>query len=610
MEKIYVVGKTTPQEIYVASTSREFVLDEYLIIEDKIHDNPVGEVIETYSFPKVEENTFPIESGIYNSLKELNMLNENALYMGKMKILEERYTPISVGVTAREPEFKDLEKLLIKASPKSGFTLGVIKGTESLQGKLPNEFQNIAPLFDTKKGIIPQQGIPFIFDYYKIREYPGIGIFGSSGSGKSFALRVICEEIMQKGIPGIALDPHYELVFNTPMEGLDDKNRFNYANKYEILQVGVNVGIKFTDLTTEELISLMEFIADLSQPMRSAIQELHEKNDSFTTLFSRIEKLKIAFENQEKPEHERESLSEDIVLLYVKHRNKIAGASTLQAVAWRLDQLNKTGIFSHDISLVESCMLKRKLAIIRGDLRLLRMLASYVIKKLYKKRRRYKDWEQANYIKDDMFNQSQKFPPFFVIMDEAHNFAPNSNYTNPTKSVLREIGQEARKYGVFLILGTQRPALLDTTITAQLNTKIIFRTGIESDMNMIKTETNLTPTQVSRLPDLTSGNAFVSSATLFKTLYVRFRTTKTKSPHAKHPFDELDDFNSNSKLKEIMMDYFPFTKDRLPMYHSEINRKAQRNVTLDEIIEVLEEMAEQNEIEKEESLFGNIYRKK
>jgi len=38
-----------------------------------------------------------------------------------------------------------------------------------------------------------------------------------------------------------------------------------------------------------------------------------------------------------------------------------------------------------------------------------------------------------------------------VVTDEAHNFAPKG-YDCPSKAILKEISQEGRKYGVFLIL--------------------------------------------------------------------------------------------------------------------------------------------------------------
>jgi len=125
-----------------------------------------------------------------------------------------------------------------------------------------------------------------------------------------------------------------------------------------------------------------------------------------------------------------------------------------------------------------------------------------------------------------------------VVTDEAHNFAPKG-YDAPAKSIIKEIAQEGRKYGAFLILATQRPTLLDETITAQLNTKCVFRTVRASDIATIKEETDLTQEEARRLPFLRSGDSFVSSAIFGRTVPVRIRMAKTSSPHTENPFDEL-----------------------------------------------------------------------
>lgn len=606
---IHVVGRTSPREVFLISRDRPFMMDEYMVIQDERQGNAVGEVVETQAYPKIAEDTFLSETGIYQSLEELGMIqNDTALYVARVKLLDELQMPVAPYSKVRTPDFSDIEELLIHKQPEQGFTLGVIRGTDALQTFLPDHLKNISPLYDREKGVSSQEGIPFILDFYALREYPHIGLFGGSGSGKTFGLRVICEEIMKKGIPAIVFDPHFELSFQQNMEGLPKEAIEHFGSKHEIFQIGENVGINFTELNTEELTSLIEHVADLTQPMRGALDQLHERNDSFTTLTNRIHKLMEAFEFYEQPEHKRKGdLSDDVVLLYEKHRTKVAGLPTLQALSWRLDQLNKTGIFNSDVSQVEACLLKRKVAVVRGKQSHLKMIASYMIGKLYYKRRTYKDWEQANLNQRIDQYTPPKFPPFFVIMDESHVFAPDGERANPTKRILREIAQEARKYGVFEVFGTQRPALLDKTIVAQLNTKIIFRTSIESDMKMIQTETNLTEEQMLRLPDLTSGNAFVSSATLRKTFYIRFRVTKTVSPHSGHPFDELDDYGMDEKIKKVLLDYLPLKNDKIHVIHSEITKALGRFISRDEIEQTLDALAEQGEIQKEESFMGKKY---
>lgn len=78
-------------------------------------------------------------------------------------------------------------------------------------------------------------------------------------------------------------------------------------------------------------------------------------------------------------------------------------------------------------------------------------------------------------------------------------------FESASKPILKEVAQEGRKYGVFLILATQRITLLDDTITAQLNTKFILRTVRESDIMTIKEETDISSDDAKRLPYLTTA---------------------------------------------------------------------------------------------------------
>ena len=191
------------------------------------------------------------------------------------------------------------------------------------------------------------------------------------------------------------------------------------------------------------------------------------------------------------------------------------------------------------------------------------------------------------------------FPPFIVVTDEAHNFAPKA-YESPSKSVLREIAQEGRKYGSFLILATQRPTLLDETITAQLNTKLIFRTVRASDIQTIKEETDLTFEETKRLPYLRTGDVFISSASMGRTIYGRIRAANTESPHTENPFDEL-----KKMAQEGRDDFFQLISDKLPVMDSdlislaqEIERESGQTISVDSLSMKLEEMYSEGYINK------------
>ena len=137
---------------------------------------------------------------------------------------------------------------------------------------------------------------------------------------------------------------------------------------------------------------------------------------------------------------------------------------SVQGIAWRLRRLYYSGLFSQDIKPVKETMMQGKLAVIQGPIWLLQVFSTYLLSNIYRQRRDYKDGELKGEAKGDYF------PPFIIATDEAHNFAPKGR-DSATKGIITEISQEGRKYGVFLVLATQRPTLLDETVTAQLNTK-------------------------------------------------------------------------------------------------------------------------------------------
>lgn len=607
----FVIGRTNERTLLIASDNHQYSVNEYLKIVDKTLGCVTCSVIETSMYPNVDRNTFPSVEGIAFSLKELNWLNtEMEIHIAKVRVLDDIRMSIFVGSPVEVPDFEEVKTLLMPTGPEEGFTLGVIEGTEDMHSTLAVEHQQIAPLFDSQHGrVMSQKGVPFVFDYKALREYPHIAMIGGSGSGKTFGLRVILEETMTKKIPVLVLDPHFEMDFTNSTPGIPLSFKQDFSRRFETFEVGKDVGIYFPDLDSEELSAIMEHSGNMNEIMINAVKTIHWAKDSETSFRTRLDKLIEAFENMELPPNRQQQLATDVYDLYHRYKSKIAGLPTLKAISWRFKSLVSERIFTHDVSGVEACLLNRKVAVIRGNPYLLNILTGYLVKKLYSKRRAHKDWEQKNENSNSNCIPA-KFPPFFVVVDEAHNFAPKTETSvqpSPTKRILRLISQEGRKYGVFLILATQRPSLLDTTISSQLNTKIIFRTGIESDMQMLRTETNLSKTETSRLPELTSGNAYISSATLPRTLSIRFRVTKTVSPHASHPFSELTNYDKDERTKAVLANYLPIDTDSLAMKHAMINDDLPESMSAKSIFDTLEEMVVEHHIDKIVTPMGTQY---
>ncbi|HZK42726.1 MAG TPA: ATP-binding protein [Syntrophomonadaceae bacterium] len=616
-----VVGTTNEHEIWASSGERSFRLNELLIIEDSFLNYPVGEVIETYSvnpfIPSIDEKTPVLVDGdVMDVLNSLGYeIADEMIYFAKLRIISELFYPVKTGANIREPEFEEVRDLLIRTLPPDGLTVGVIQGTEGLTDSLPIELQQVSPLFDTKKGIMPQVGVPFVFDYKSMNNYPHIGIFGGSGSGKSFGLRVLIEELMEKKVPLLVFDPHYEMSFKDVFdENLPDDFKGDYDRSCLIVTVGVDAGVKFDTLTSGDLCNLLGAVSPITEAMESAVSAVLERRDHLALFQDRIDSLIKLLESPNDDHYRQEFM--DRTDIEEKRKNQywnkllalkkqVGQISTLKSITWRLSRLVRQGIFmDKGIKRIEEGLKAQKTVIIRGTIWMLRVYAAYVLRSVYQKRRDYRDAVQKGQTIEE------KFPPFVVITDEAHNFAPKGDFNVPSKREMREIAQEGRKYGVFLILASQRPALLDDTINAQLNTKIIFRTVRSTDLNVIREETDIASEDVKRLPYLPSGTGYISSPVIGRTMSIKVRVSKTRSPHQLNPFDELEEqLNEHFELvTKIINDYLPLNESNLIDIILRLE-KEEINLSEIELINYLEKMAENGIVRKETNpLLGITYK--
>ncbi|HJV45320.1 MAG TPA: ATP-binding protein [Bacillota bacterium] len=607
---IHIVGITTPHEVYAASKTRPFHLNEILVIEDQSLRDPKGEVIQTQSYnrfiPLEMEGGMKLDQAFLASLEEAGyLLQDDVIHIAKIRLLEQISIPVTTGSTVRVPEFAEVEKLLIRRYPEDGLTLGVIVGTEEIARKLPVELRSVAPLYEAGIGVLEQNGVPFVFDYRAMNEYPHIGIFGGSGSGKSFGMRVLLEEIIKKKVPTIIFDPHFELSFDVEFEGLPDGFREDFRKRTTHYTLGKDVGIDFTELQAQDVVSLLNSLGSyLSPHQENVVETLHRKNMTFERFRDIVYNLKTAMED-EKNLHNGDERGRELSKLLSSVRDKITHIGPVDAVLSRLNMLDLTGLVRGDARAVEADMMSRKVITIRGPIKQLRLFAAYLTRSYYQRRREYKDAIQQGRI------PMTKYPPFIVVCDEAHNFAPSGgDERSPTKEIIKEIAQEGRKYGVFLVLATQRPASLDPTVKAQLATKFVFKTNNANDIETIKDETDLSMEETRRLPYLPSGTAFISSSLTGRSILVRIRVSKTRSPHMLNPFDELDDEfqEEQDQLWEqiVRVKLLPCGAGNIDV--AEWQLKLGMPLTRDRIIDILEQLVDDGKVMKERGIFGAEFR--
>jgi DNA helicase HerA-like ATPase len=99
--------------------------------------------------------------------------------------------------------------------------------------------------------------------------------------------------------------------------------------------------------------------------------------------------------------------------------------------------------------------------------------------------------------------------PVLLVLEEAHILAPREDETL-SKYWLARVAREGRKFGVGLMLVSQRPKGLDPDILSQMNNMIVLRIVEPSDQRYIQEASeSLSSDLVEQLPGLNTGEAIL-----------------------------------------------------------------------------------------------------
>jgi len=100
--------------------------------------------------------------------------------------------------------------------------------------------------------------------------------------------------------------------------------------------------------------------------------------------------------------------------------------------------------------------------------------------------------------------------PTMIVLEEAHNYAPSGRYT-ASRGVVETLAKEGRKFGICLVIISQRPRELSETVLAQCGNLIALRTVNPADQNyIISSLEEVNKEIIEDLPGLETGEAIVS----------------------------------------------------------------------------------------------------
>jgi hypothetical protein len=389
-----------------------------------------------------------------------------------------------------------------------------------------------------------------------------LAILAMTGAGKSWTARRVIEQLADKKYPIVIFDPHGDYTGLSDVQALKGRVHRYYAqfpifeeDSETVAQIVSNLGYeltptmlsRFTDIfqaaksfyaddNTEEMSQRVDWLAErINKP------ELNQYGiQPNLWLIGRIAEAGEAALRDNNGQTDRQQLQDwgwngftsysrtDIRTLEAIKKRTYAAAAALR----RMEQTNQK-VARTD---AESLPTDRKELVKYGQISVV-SLAGYT-----------EEFQATIYsiIADKIFEarvRDELKLPVLLLLEEAHNFAPGNANTSAQQraiNVTRQIAQEGRKFGVGLILISQRPSRLDETTLAMCNSYIIMRMVNPADQNFVrKVIESLGEEEAKMLPDLDVGEAILSGQlTTFPVL------VRVKEPTSKGEREEKDAFET------------------------------------------------------------------
>ena len=132
--------------------------------------------------------------------------------------------------------------------------------------------------------------------------------------------------------------------------------------------------------------------------------------------------------------------------------------------------------------------------------------------------------------------------PILLVYEEAHKYVPNSDLSKfrASKNSIERIAKEGRKYGVTLLLASQRPSEISETIFSQCNNFVVMRLTNPNDQAYVK---KLLPDTLGNLievlPTLKSGDALLIGESVALPSIVHINQCNPQPSSIDIPFYEL-----------------------------------------------------------------------
>jgi DNA helicase HerA-like ATPase len=347
-----------------------------------------------------------------------------------------------------------------------------------------------------------------------------LAIIASTGSGKSYLAGVLIEELMnpKNRAAVLIVDPHAEYDTLTEMQGLDSFAEEGYEPEVEIIRPD-DVKVRVSSLTLGDIRYLLPNLSERMHYVLGRAYGLvgHKYGPMWT-----LDHLMLAVREAEKQVRGRGEGNDE----GSEETSQSDDYGTVGALLWRIhSQLGGSRIFDNFRSLPLDRLFQpgqcTVLQLNEVDQREQRVVVATLLRRLLHARM------QTEKRLADRGDETYLPYPAFVLIEEAHNFAPASADL-VSSQILKTILSEGRKFGVGVGLISQRPGKLDADVLSQCMTQFILRIVNPVDQARVaESVESVGRDLLKELPALSKGQAIIAGAAVNTPMLCRVRQRLT-----------------------------------------------------------------------------------
>ncbi len=323
-------------------------------------------------------------------------------------------------------------------------------------------------------------------------------ILAKTGSGKSYTAAVILEELLERKVALLIIDPHGEYASMKEPNKEGDFSRFGIKPRGYETTIYTPAGLAVNpraerpfrfngiNLSARDIAKMIPNESTSGQIglLYEAISVLQAETDAYTL--------------------------EEVIDQVIKSTSK-----SKWSLVGHLESLVEIGLFSGTPTLIGELLRPGRAAVIdmTGVVpELQAMIVSRLLTDIFEARKR------------------GMVSPGMVVIEEAHNYIPERGSGNAASTnIIRNIAAEGRKFGLGLMVITQRPARVDKNVISQCNTQIIMRVTNPNDLKALSKGlegmTSELEEEIKRLPP---GVAMLVSNEIERPVTVSIRPRKSR----------------------------------------------------------------------------------